>query len=217
MNIIKLDSVNSTNTYCNYLLTNPSGLPDAIRPADTSLPVAVIAREQYAGRGRYGKNFFSPAESGIYLSYAYEGKYAEADLLKITVIVASIVHQILSKYSSDNLSIKWINDIYRGSKKIAGILCERVDDPASSKYYLIIGVGVNVTPCEVPSELEQVIGFLSDSCDEHLIDQITNDLISSLDAVLGKCSTSEFPDLAEYYRSHCIGLPADLGDELFSK
>ena len=70
MNIIKLDSVNSTNTYCNYLITNPNGLPENIRPDDTSLPVAVIADEQYAGRGRYGRDFYSPSGKGIYLSYA---------------------------------------------------------------------------------------------------------------------------------------------------
>lgn len=215
MNIIKLDSINSTNTYCNYLLTNPSGLPESIRPADTSLPVAVIAKEQYAGRGRYGKDFYSP-QGGIYLSYAYEGKYAESDLLKLTVVAASIVHQVLSKYSDEALSIKWINDIYKGSKKIAGILTERVDD-SSGKYYIIIGVGVNVSPFEVPDELREVVGYLSSSADSAIACQTTDDLISSLDGILGECRTSDFPGLVEYYKKHCVGLPADFGNELFAE
>lgn len=218
MNTIKLESVNSTNTYCNYLLTNPSGLPENIRPVSpVELPVAVIADAQYAGRGRYGKSFYSPEHSGVYLSYAYEGNYSETDLLKLTVVAASIVHQTLQNYCEDALTIKWINDIYRGSRKVAGILCERVDDPASQRYYIIIGVGINVFPAEIPEELSDIVGFLRDESSPELIAKISESLASELDAHLGKCRTSEFPVLVEYYRTKCKELPIDFADKLLNE
>lgn len=208
MNIIKLDSINSTNTYCKEYLANQSA----------SLPVAVIAKEQSAGRGRYGKNFYSPT-GGIYLSYAYEGKYEEADLMKITVVTASIVHKVLQQYCQNELSIKWINDIYLGSRKTAGILTERVDIPTSDSYYLIIGIGINVSPSEVPEELTKIVGFLLDDSDKanDAIDAITDDLLSSLDRILGECRTESFAKLIDYYKDNCIELPADFGNKLFAE
>lgn len=167
MKIINLDSVNSTNTFCNLLLTNPDALPEDIRPEGSlELPVAVIADEQYAGRGRYGKSFYSPAGSGIYMSYACEGGYEQDDLLKITMVVAAVVHRVLQRHCADELTIKWVNDIYRGSHKVSGILCERVDDPASGRYYVIVGIGINLFPCELPAELEEIVGWLFDKKEE---------------------------------------------------
>lgn len=216
MKIINLESINSTNTFCNYLLTNPTGLPQHLRPDEITLPVAVVADEQFGGRGRFGRSFYSPAKSGIYLSYANEGRYEIADLLKITVVVAALVHRVLQRLCGDELSIKWVNDIYRGSHKIAGILCERVDDPASGRYYIIVGVGVNLFPCEVPDELKDVMGCLIDEGDEAvngdkagLRARVTDELIEALDAVLGESETAEFDALIEYYMARCRDVPKE--------
>lgn len=221
--LIKLDSINSTNTYLNYLLTNPGGLPEHLRVENVDLPVAVSASEQYAGRGRYGKSFHSPAGTGVYMSYGFLGQYDEADLLQLTVVAASLVHHVLEQHSDAPLSIKWINDIYKGERKVAGILTERVDDPlCSGKYYMIIGVGINVFPCSIPSELEGIVGFLEDepvSAAENRdeLDTITCELIAAFDKVFGAGGTGEFPNLVDYYRKNCFNLPADFGNKLFDK
>lgn len=234
MKIIKLDSVDSTNTYCKNLLTNPNGLSENNRLGGmhVDLPVAVIADEQYAGRGRYGKSFYSPAGSGIYLSYAIEGRYEQEDLLKITMVVAALVHRVLQQHCTDKLSIKWVNDIYRGTRKVSGILCERVDDPASGSYYVIVGVGVNIFPCELPEELAEIVGWLFDkekmagepevnennvlelgtigSSDNTVLKvKIIDELLEALDAVLGESETAGFAELIEYYRSECTSIPSD--------
>lgn len=182
MKIIKLDSVNSTNTYCKNLLADPSGLPENNRPGENhvDLPVAVIADEQYAGRGRYGKSFYSPAGSGIYLSYACEGRFEQDALLKITMVAAAVVHRVLQEYCKDRLSIKWVNDIYRGTRKVSGILCERVDDPVSGRYYVIVGVGVNLFPCELPAELTEIVGWLFDEKEETAADKAESKAVDEL-------------------------------------
>ena len=202
--IIKLDSINSTNTYANHMLAKTP-----------QLPFVVTAREQYAGRGRYGRSFHSPAGSGVYLSYVFSADYDIDTLLKITVVAAAAVHSILRKFC-DGLSIKWINDIYKDDRKVAGILTERVDDPSCpGKYYIIIGVGINVIPCEVPSELSDIIGFVGNSStDASVIDQITELIIDAFDSIFGDPSADEFPLLIEYYRLHCRELPADFGNKL---
>lgn len=194
LNIVYLDTIDSTNNWCQS-------------HAD-KLPVAVVAAEQTAGRGRYGRSFYSPA-GGAYMSYAFRANYADDDVQFTTLATAAIVHQVLQSYCDDELSIKWVNDIYLGSRKIAGILCERVDD--ADGYYIVIGVGVNVTPCDTPDELKDIVGYL---CDDSSLDpvQLAGELATALNEVFAEHS-SDISDLGEYidyYKAHCHNLPDNI-------
>ena len=199
VNIVHVDTIDSTNNWC--------------KAHADKLPVAVIAKEQSQGRGRYGRSFYSPAGSGVYMSYAFRGKYAADDVQLLTVVAAAAVHQVLQHHSSDELDIKWVNDIYRNGRKIAGILCERVDlvnDP--DNYYIIIGVGVNVIPCEVPSELSNIIGFLYDDADLATdINLIAQELVAALDEAFGTASSDikVLDEYISYYRDRCFNIPDD--------
>lgn len=196
MKIIKLEKVDSTNNYVKKLLA-------ATRPAGADrLPLAVTAREQFAGRGRYGNSFHSPV-GGLYLSYAFSANYDLETLEKVTTVAAAIVHSTLSEYSSD-LYIKPVNDIYLDNRKICGILTERVDEINLSSYYIIVGIGINIFPNNVPADLSDTIGFLLDSAgDTAIIDNLADKLADALDSVFGSGSTVEFSALNNYYQKHC--------------
>ena len=223
--IIKLDSVNSTNTFAaTEGQTQIARLQHGDRP---ELPFAVIAEEQTEGRGRYGKSFYSPRGKGVYLSYACEGNYNLQELEQITVVAAAIVHKVIQQHCREALSIKWINDIYRGERKVAGILSERVDDPkCPGRYCIVIGVGVNVIPSEVPEELREIVGWLldegSDEGQEEVvrageIEVIASELVAGLDAAFGEGRADSFPELIDYYRINCYNLPLDFTDKLFNE
>lgn len=206
--VIKLDSVDSTNS-----------LAASSAREGGELPCAVIAKEQTEGRGRYGRSFYSPVGKGVYLSYVCDGNYNLQHLQQVTVVAAAIVHKVLSQHCCEALSIKWINDIYRGERKVAGILAERVDDPhIPGKYYLVVGVGVNVIPSEVPEELSRTIGWV---CDEGErageIEVIASELITALNAAFGEGRADSFPALIDYYCSKCYNLPSDFIDKLFNE
>ena len=49
----------------------------------------VIANEQSAGRGRMGRNFFSPRDNGIYLSYLLRPDVAPAEAVTLTAWTAA--------------------------------------------------------------------------------------------------------------------------------
>lgn len=205
MNIINLDSVNSTNTYC----------IDLIKQGKADLPMVVVAREQSAGRGRYGNSFYSPADTGLYLSYAFSANYKVEDLLQITMVASATLHRILSQHCNDELTIKWINDIYRSNRKIAGILTECISDPKNpNSYYIIVGIGVNVCPNNIPSELSDVLGFLCDEKRDGLVDELAIEISDELNKVFADPNAAVFPALVEYYKSECKNLPADFSDEL---
>lgn len=133
-NIIIFDKIDSTNNYAKN--TNNS---------DLKIPTIIIANEQTSGRGRVGKTFFSPKDTGLYMSIVFspQKKINELDLLTITAAVS--VCEAIINTTSLPAKIKWVNDIFIENKKICGILTEAVNNYQTGKVdKLIIGIGVNV-------------------------------------------------------------------------
>ena len=160
--ITVLDTVDSTNNFVKSRLLED--MADGLRKT----PFAVLADTQSAGRGRYERSFFSPEGAGIYLSYAYRHEYSEPELLEVTTKVAEFILPVLQSHSSEELWIKPINDIYKGDRKILGILVERVDNPYSrGDYALVIGIGINCFSglcSDIPDDISDKIGFLEPDC-----------------------------------------------------
>ncbi len=110
---------------------------------ELSLPQAMIlAREQFAGRGRNERSWSSPPDKGIYATTLITRHARELAL--VPLVMANIVASYLRDTFAIDARIKWPNDILVGGKKIAGILTEaRVQD---ERVFLLVGTGVNVEP-----------------------------------------------------------------------
>ncbi|MCL2518480.1 MAG: biotin--[acetyl-CoA-carboxylase] ligase [Oscillospiraceae bacterium] len=135
MNIIHLDTVDSTNT---YLKKRANDLPDR---------TVVIARSQTSGRGTRERGFISP-EGGLYMSVLL--KNVKPDLL--TVCAGVSVADVISEYGG-NPKIKWVNDVLIDGKKVCGILTE-----ATNGNY-IVGIGVNIKHNANLPETATTLGF----------------------------------------------------------
>jgi BirA family biotin operon repressor/biotin-[acetyl-CoA-carboxylase] ligase len=112
---------------------------------ELSLPQAmIIAREQFAGRGRNQRSWSSPAGKGIYATTLLSRPLSELPVIPMAIanIVASFLHDVFAI----DARIKWPNDVLVGGRKIAGILIEaRIQE---QRTYLLVGTGVNVEPVE---------------------------------------------------------------------
>lgn len=144
------DSLDSTSTYIKKMWKH---LPDGH---------TVIACEQLSGRGRSGKTFYSPKGDGLYFSFLLKDKKYLNDPL-FTVKMSYVVCKAIDTLTdTEDVKIKWVNDIYVGSKKISGILCEALSDGENSG--IIVGIGVNfiLNKGVMPSELKGKVGSLRD-------------------------------------------------------
>lgn len=114
----------------------------------------IVSEEQVCGRGRLGRNWFSPKGAGLWMSILLMPDIPPTEAYKITIIAAAAIHTALSEEGIRAL-IKWPNDIVIGSKKICGILTE-MSAELSLIHYIIIGIGLNVntTPEEFPEEIK---------------------------------------------------------------
>lgn len=105
----------------------------------------IVANAQESGRGRRGRDFFSPPGTGIYFSLLIRPDQDFNPGQKSPALAAVALSMAIDKVFSENTKIKWVNDIYLEDKKIAGILSEaELDFETRTVAYLVIGVGVNV-------------------------------------------------------------------------
>lgn len=115
----------------------------------------VLASSQTAGRGRFGRAWFSPPGAGLYVSIVCRDERA-APFLTLAGGVA--VAQGVRNATGLPVHIKWPNDIVvsdpraAARRKLAGILAEATSTPDGLQY-VILGFGINLGPAAYPPEL----------------------------------------------------------------
>lgn len=156
--ILRFDSVSSTND-------------EAARQAKFGAAegVAVVARQQTAGRGRRNRVWHSPPDAGLYLSVVLRPEFAMQSWSLITLAAAVAVYETISESCGLRTDIKWANDIHsRGGKKISGMLAETVE--TSKGNAVVLGIGINLQKTavapelwEIATSLEHETGFAPDA------------------------------------------------------
>lgn len=130
-----------------------------------SAPYLLVASHQTQGRGRMGRTFFSPDNSGIYMSLLLKPKLPPDKLTLITSAAAVAVCNAIHKLTGRKAEIKWVNDIFVDGKKVCGILTESVFPSQSSEdIYTVLGIGLNVYPPEngFPDEIKDSAGYITE-------------------------------------------------------
>ena len=122
----------------------------------------LIAGSQTEGRGRTGRKFYSPPDTGLYMSLLLRPFRCPAQKArKYTVMAAVAACKAIESLSDRKPLIKWVNDIYMDGKKVSGILTEAsVALEDGFLDYVILGIGINVYPPEngFPEELKNIAG-----------------------------------------------------------
>ena len=131
----------------------------------------IIACEQTDGRGRYGRQFFSPVDSGVYLSLLLRPTaYSPQQATCLTAAAAAAMCQAIEAVTGQQPGIKWVNDIFLHGKKVCGILTEAaVGLETGTLNYMVLGAGVNLYPLAegFPEEIQSIAGsVLERSCPE---------------------------------------------------
>jgi len=131
----------------------------------------IVACEQTAGRGRYGRQFFSPVDSGVYLSLLLRPTaYSPQQATCLTAAAAAAMCQAIEAVTGQQPGIKWVNDIFLRGKKVCGILTEAaVGLETGALDYMVLGAGVNLYPPVkgFPKEIQPIAGsVLERSCPE---------------------------------------------------
>lgn len=143
------DCLGSTNS-------EAAGWADAGAP-DLAL---VVADEQSAGRGRQGRQWFTPPGAALAFSLVLRQPLAQAGesaldlparMARLTALGALAVCRALRQEYRLPALVKWPNDVLLHGRKTTGILAE-AHWQGERLTAVILGIGVNVSPVSVPAE-----------------------------------------------------------------
>ncbi len=183
------DTIDSTNRYAKSL---------------ESEKAVVIALAQSAGRGRRGRSFYSP-RGGLYLSLRLPLSFALDEAMLLTSMASVAVHRSLLEVAGITCSIKWVNDLYLGGKKLCGILTEGVVALESGQLAsVVVGIGINLFTA-LGEELKETAVSLYESEDDarSLFDvhELVIKIVSHMSTLV-----AALPDRSylEYYRAHSL-------------
>ena len=195
-----LDKATSTNTLVKEAATeNEEGL-------------VIIAGEQTAGRGRMGRSFFSPGDSGVYMSLLLKPKIKPEDSVQITTAAAVSVCRALEKLSVMGSEIKWVNDIYINNKKVCGILTESSFNAKSGMLdFAVLGVGVNIYESKegFPEEIKDIASAVFPERRENLRNEFIANFINEFFGFYKELSDKKH--LEEYKERSCVlGKPINI-------
>ncbi len=116
---------------------------------DTGEDTLIIADEQYAGKGRFNRKWFS-AVDGAYFSYIIPIKDIDIQLQLIPIASAIAIIDFLKKEKFTHIQYRWPNDVLINNKKISGILSELTQKSA------IVGIGININNEVFPNEINNI-------------------------------------------------------------
>jgi len=169
MNIIKLDAIDSTNSYLKKIILNK-------HVSDSTI---VTAKFQTKGRGQVGSNWQSNDSKNLICSiYKKDLGVKVKDQFIISMLVSLALIKTLKKKNLPNLCIKWPNDIMSDNKKICGILVENIVKQNYIKHS-VIGIGLNVNQIifdNLPnaSSIKNITGIT------HNKDEILKELVNNI-------------------------------------
>ena len=189
MKIIKLDAIDSTNSYLKKLL-NKESLDDL---------TVVVSKHQTKGRGRNG-NMWSNKPS-LNLAFSIYKRFSDFEIDKkfmLNVISSISVYETLRKYNLLDLTIKWPNDIMTANKKISGILIEN-NIRGNSIKNSVIGIGININQSEFKN-LPNATSIFIETGKLNSVDTIAQELQKTLEKNFDAFKTNEHEILNTYNR-----------------
>ena len=169
-----------------------------------------VASSQIGGRGRLGRSFYSPENSGAYLSILLKPQLEIEKSILITTAAAVAVTRALENLGCKNPQIKWVNDIFVNNKKVCGILTESVINSVTRKLdFAVLGVGVNLTEPEgdFPDDIKNIAGAVFSNDNGDLKERFVAEFLNEFYEIYESLSEVGF---MEEYKSKCFFLGEEI-------
>lgn len=189
MKIIKLNAIDSTNTF----------LKELAHDSELENYTVVVADAQLKGRGQMGTTWLSdPGKNLLCSVFVTFSGFPVIHQVLVNYAVSLAIINTLKIYKLPNLAIKWPNDILSSNKKLCGVLVENVmqkDEIKSS----IIGIGLNVNQEMFSKELSSATSIKNEIGKDVNIDILLQHLINELKQTVSYITDSSTNVLKKNY------------------
>jgi BirA family biotin operon repressor/biotin-[acetyl-CoA-carboxylase] ligase len=189
-------SVDSTNAVAKALAGQ--GAPEG---------TLVVAEEQTAGRGRRGKSWVSPAGANLLFSLLLRPPMEGERVFVLTMVLALAALKAVKTVTGVKAMIKWPNDLYVGTKKLAGVLTEfslrekQVD-------WAVLGMGINVGwhPDVPEGSGAPATSLLEETGQRVSRNMLLMEILTGFEALYGEVVCGNMKALYEEWNQNCLVL-----------
>ena len=188
---IRLDSVNSTNNYTATLING-----------NAAEGTVVITHEQTAGRGQRGNLWISEPGKNLTCTYLLRPKFLRiSDQFILNKAIALAAAKAIQQFiPSNDVHIKWPNDIFLQNKKVAGILVE-TSMQGGHIVSCLAGIGINVNQQQFQAESGNPISLSEVFGTELKLDDVLNALSENLEVLYLQLKAGKFENIDLSYNN----------------
>jgi len=179
----------------------------------------IIAERQSAGKGRLGREWFSPA-GGIWLSIILYPQLSPSYISRITLMTAVAVVQAIKVYTQIESQIKWPNDVLINEKKVCGILTEMSTELDMINWVVIgIGINVNINIWDFPEDIQKNTTSLKETSGKEISRvKLLQAFLWEFEKYYEKLKKKEFSSILKEWKlySHTLGrkIRVDMGEKI---
>lgn len=167
----------------------------------------ILADYQTKGRGQIGRVWHGEIGNSLLFSVViYPSSHSNASLIPIRTGIA--LTSVLQKYCSEEIKLKWPNDLFVNHGKLCGILCEA--KTRKNSIHLALGVGLNLMKFDFTTQINNQINpaFLQDYSNEiidknSIFTEVANELVIKLSnnsEILSSKEIEEFNSINYLYQ-----------------
>ena len=198
MKFLKFNEIDSTN---NYMKENISSFENYD---------IVSAKLQTSGRGRRGNVWLSPEGMALFsFLLKPEKTLSIVESTKLPLLAGISTLTALKKIKDGAYSFKWTNDVFLNSKKLCGILIERVKDD------FVVGIGINVAN-KIPEDIKNIAISMESDYD---IDKLILKVVEEFSIYYKRFSEGKWSEIIEEINSYNFlknkKIRVHIGDKVF--
>jgi BirA family biotin operon repressor/biotin-[acetyl-CoA-carboxylase] ligase len=181
----------------------------------------IIAERQSAGKGRLGREWFSPV-GGIWFSIILYPQLSPSYISRITLMTAVAVVKAIKICTQIKSQIKWPNDILINEKKVCGILTEMSAELDIINWVVVgIGINVNIDHREFPEDIQKnTISLKETSGKEISRVKLAQTFLQEFEKYYEILKGREFSSILKEWKlySHTLGkkIKVDMGEKIIT-
>ena len=165
-----------------------------------------IAEQQTGGKGRLGRNWVSPAGTGMWFSILLRPGVLPLRIAATTLLAGVAVCGAIREITGCEAMIKWPNDIVAGTRKICGILTEMSAEMERVEF-VVIGIGINANTTAFPEALQSKATSIRLETGKPVRRvALLQEILRRLEKLLKENAVALTPAFLESYRSMCASL-----------
>ena len=181
----------------------------------------IIAERQSAGKGRLGREWFSPV-GGIWLSIILYPQLSPSYISRITLMTAVAAVKAIKICTQIKPQIKWPNDILINEKKVCGILTEMSAELDIINWVVVgIGINANIDLRDFPKDIrEKTISLKEISGKEISRVKLAQAFLQEFEKYYKILKRREFSSILKEWKlySHTLGrkIRVDMGEKIIT-